>query len=81
MNRNHATMHSPAVYRIRVQGLVPLGWSSRLLGMNITTSGEPGSERTTIVGRLPDQTALSGIFNTLHETGYPVLSLECLELD
>lgn len=74
-------MHSPAVYRICVTGRLPLDWSARLMGMNITRSDSVQSgEETTLVGRLPDQAALSGILNTLHESQYPVLSVECLEV-
>jgi hypothetical protein len=48
--------------------------------MNITTSGEDDDSNSTLVGRLPDQAALSGVLNTLYETQYPVLSVECLEV-
>jgi len=75
-----ATMNCPAVYRVRVQGLIPLDWSVRLMGMNITTSDEADQGQSTLVGRLPDQSALSGVLNTLFERQYPVLSVECLEL-
>jgi hypothetical protein len=75
------TMQSPAVYRVCVQGRVPLDWSSHVMGMNITSSKNSGvGGRTTLVGRLPDQAALSGVLNTLYENQYPVLSVECLEV-
>jgi len=80
MTIQRTNMCTPAVYRVRVQGRVPLDWSSRLMGMNITTGGDAGAESTTLVGRLPDQAALSGLLNTLFETRYPVLSVECLEV-
>jgi hypothetical protein len=76
----HSAMNGPAVYRVRVDGRVPLDWSDRLMGMNITTSGEDDDSNSTLVGRLPDQAALSGVLNTLYETQYPVLSVECLEV-
>jgi len=80
MGIQQASMCTPAVYRVRVQGSVPLDWSARLMGMNITTSGETGKQTTTLVGRLADQAALSGVLNALFETRYPVLSVECLEI-
>ena len=80
MENSRATMNCPAVYRVRVQGAVPLDWSARLMGMNITTSDEADQGQSTLVGRLPDQSALSGVLNTLFERQYPVLSVECLEL-
>lgn len=80
MNTCQASMSSPAVYRIRVQGRVPLDWSTRLMGMNITRAEDDHENRSTLVGRLPDQTALSGLLNTLYDAQYPVLSVECLEI-
>jgi hypothetical protein len=77
MQKLHATMRSPAVYRVRVQGTVPLDWSSILMGMNITVSS---GDESTLVGRLPDQAALSGVLSVLYERQYPVLSVQCLEL-
>ena len=73
-------MNCPAVYRVRVQGRVPLDWSTRLMGMNNTSSYDDNEDSSTLVGRLPDQSALSGVLNTLYETQFPVLSVECLEL-
>jgi hypothetical protein len=73
-------MQTPAVYRLRVAGRVPLEWSARMRGMNITTSEDDDSPRSTLVGRLPDQAALCGILNDLFDKQYPVLSVECLEL-
>jgi hypothetical protein len=80
MKTGNATMNCPAVYRVRVQGCVPLDWSTRLMGMNITASHDDDEDSSTLVGRLPDQSALSGVLNTLYETQYPVLSVECLEV-
>ncbi len=80
MKTGNATMNCPAVYRVRVQGRVPLDWSTRLMGMNITSSYDDNEDSSTLVGRLPDQSALSGVLNTLYETQFPVLSVECLEL-
>ena len=77
---NKATMNCPAVYRLRLQALIPLDWSVRLMGMNITTSNDADNDQSTLVGRLPDQAALSGVLNTLYDTQFPVLSVECLEV-
>ena len=76
----HTTMQGPAIYRVRVQGHLPLDWSTFLMGMNITTSSETSDEQSILVGRLQDQAALSGILNILYENQYPVLSVECLEV-
>ena len=80
MKTCQVSMSSPAVYRIRVQGRVPLDSSARLMGMNITIADDGREDRSTLVGRLPDQAALSGLLNSLYDAQYPVLSVECLEI-
>jgi len=72
------TMADPAVYRIRVRGRIDAEWAERIEGMNITESG--GQDHTTVlVGRLRDQSMLSGVLQTLYELHMPVLSVDCLE--
>jgi len=69
-------MSKPGIYQIDVQGRVARGLSSRLEGMQITESrNEDGSTKTTLVGRLKDQAALSGILNALYELHVSVLSV------
>ena len=76
------SMTRPAIYRIRVHGKLDAGWSDRVEGMNITTATPEGGEAQSIlVGRLPDQAALSGVLNTIYELHLPVLSVECLEAE
>lgn len=72
-------MDGPAIYRVKVQGRMPATWSDRLMGMNITAADCDDANMTIIVGRLPDQTALSGVLNSLYDNSYIVLSVECLE--
>jgi len=50
-------MDKPAVYRIKVRGVVPDSWIDRLGGLQIT-SNTP--ESVTMLGRLADQSALAG---------------------
>ncbi len=73
-------MDGPAIYRICVRGPLSPEWSSRLGGMEITTTDGPnGATRTVLVGRIADQAALSGLLNSLYELHLPVISVECLE--
>ena len=73
-------MDGPAIYRICVRGPLDAEWSNRLAGMNITSDpGPDGEARTILVGRIPDQSALSGLLNGLYELHLPVISVECLE--
>ena len=74
------SMASPGLYRIRVQGILVPRWSDRVGGMSITTqTPEGGTAETILVGRLPDQAALSGVLSTLYDLGLPLLSVECLD--
>ena len=74
------SMKTPAIYRIRVKGHLDVKWSARLEAMNITESKDvDGDVESILVGRLADQTALSGVLNTLYELHLPVLSMDCLE--
>jgi hypothetical protein len=73
-------MDGPAIYRIRVGGSLDADWASRLGGMSITSSrGADGGAESTLVGRVADQSALSGLLNGLYELHLPVISVECLE--
>ena len=71
---------APAVYRVRIQGLLDKNWSDYCGGMTIEHEGDPKhSAMTTLTGRLPDQSALIGVLNALHDIGYPILSVDYLE--
>lgn len=68
---------APATYKIRVQGTIAANWSDRLEGMVISVAhAEDGPPVTTLVGRLTDQSALTGVLNTLYDLHLPVLSVE-----
>jgi len=70
----------PATYRIKVQGILDKGWSDRLGGLTITTTGQTSKAPvTTLSGRLIDQAAVLGVLNTLHDLRLPLLSVECGE--
>ncbi len=46
--------------------------------MEITQEGGTEDPQTVLVGRLADQSSLSGVLNTLYDLHLPVLSAECL---
>jgi hypothetical protein len=71
----------PVSYRIQVQGKVAPSWSDRLQGMAISQStSNTGLVVSTLMGELPDQSALAGVLITLHELHLSVLSVECLKV-
>jgi hypothetical protein len=70
---------SPVAYRIQVQGRLAPSWSDRLQGMDISQiTSNTGLTVSTLTGELPDQTALAGVLNALHEMHLSVLSVECI---
>ena len=74
------TASGPATYRIIVRGTLEPSWAGRLGSLSISERRtENGEIDTILVGRLPDQAALSSILNTLYELNLPVVSAECLE--
>ncbi len=73
------TFDKPAMYRIRIQGVLDESWSGRLSGMQIIRDESEKKKTVTILfGYLSDQTALSGVLTSLHDLGLSILSVECL---
>ena len=68
-------MDKSAVYRIKVQGVVPESWTDRLGGIGIVSVT---SAATTLEGWLPDQAALNGVLDTLYQLHLPLLEVICL---
>ena len=74
------SVFEPAVYRIRIQGILDKNWSDYCRGMQIEHEGdEQHHAMTVLIGRLADQSALIGVLNALFDIGYPILSVEYLE--
>jgi hypothetical protein len=71
----------PAKYRIRIQGYLDNTWANQLGGMNFTN--HLASRRpvvTVLTGWLIDQAELLGVLSRLYNLGFPLLSVECLEI-
>ena len=68
-------MDNPAVYRIKVRGVLPESWIDRLGGMQIVAVS---SIETTLEGGLPDQAALKGVLDTLYELRLCLDEVTCL---
>ena len=72
----------PARYRIRVFGRIEQDWSDRLQGMSVTTVEAEGQETySEVSGVLPDQAALMGVLDYLHNWRIPLLSVECVSAE
>jgi hypothetical protein len=70
-----SVLDKPAVYRIKVRGVVPESWIDRLGGMGMVSVT---SAATTLEGRLPDQAALNGVLDTLYQLRLPLQEVICL---
>jgi hypothetical protein len=58
----------PAFYQITVRGVIAPGWAGRLEGMTINRLVlDDGTTFTILTGELTDQSALSGVLNTLYD--------------
>ena len=72
-------MSSPRKYRIRIQGDLDPSWSGRLGGMTIDVDRTLSPHQVVLTGSLPDQSALTGVINSLVDLRQLVLSVETLE--
>ena len=78
-NVDYPTMSGPAIYRIRVRGLLDADLSERLEGMRIENlARDDGKAESVLEGRLLDQAALAGVLNKLYELHLPVMAVDCL---
>ena len=69
----------PAAYKIVVQAALDDSWSERLGGLEIKTERLKGRKPVSVlVGKINDQSALSGIMNMLYEFHIPILSVSIL---
>ena len=80
---NSNAFSKPAVYQIKVQGSIDQSWSARLGDMQIRVIHNPESKPVSVlVGNIQDQSALSGILNSLYDLHLTVLTVKVLkELD
>lgn len=75
----HIDVRSAIICRICVQGRITPNWRDRFEDLAIATAVAPDGVAITILqGVLPDQAALVGVINGLHDLRLAVLSVECL---
>ena len=72
---------SPAKYRIRIQGFLDNTWACQLGHMTFTNHLSSRQPLVTVLtGQVIDQAELMGILGQLYGLGFPLLSIECLEI-
>ena len=76
------TLGTPATYRITVQGYLDSSWSDDFGGLAVSNKiGKDGSPLTMLTGWLVDQAALFGILDGLYGLGFPLVAVECVEIN
>jgi len=79
--RLQLTLGTPAIYCITVLGPLNPTWSRQFSDLTIETTCKTGHwAQTTLTGLLLDQAALFGVLNHLYGLGFPLVSVECLEV-
>jgi hypothetical protein len=81
-NRRHLRLDQPAVYQIKVQGLLDKSWSEWFDDMDVAFEHEPGHTAiTTLIGTVADQVALYGLLSRIRDLGLPLLLVRCVECE
>lgn len=69
-----------AVYKIKVLGDLNVSWSERLGGLQISVERSEDKEPVSVlIGQMNDQSALSGVLNTLYENHLTIISVNMLK--
>ncbi|MCK5468855.1 MAG: hypothetical protein KAI99_10100 [Cyclobacteriaceae bacterium] len=69
----------PAIYKIVVQGKIDDKLSDRMLDLQVNVEKGGGQKyHSTLIGKINDQAALSGILNTLYDMHITVISVNML---
>jgi hypothetical protein len=71
-------MDKPAQYEIQVEGMLSSRWAEWFPNLTMTNLEEKGSLVTILTGSIPDQAAMLGMLQTIHNLGLLVLSVRRL---
>ena len=72
---------SPARYRIRIQGYLDNTWAHHFGQLTFTNQLASGQAPVTVLtGEMVDQAELVWVLTRLYGLGFPLLSIECLEI-
>ena len=75
------TLYQPAIYQIKVPGILHEHWSDWYEGITITLeSDEYSRPLSTLIGYV-DQAALQGILRRLYSLGHPLISVKWVDND
>ncbi len=69
-------MDDPACYKIRVKGHLSEQWANWFDGLTLENLPDG---HAVLCGRLPDQSALYGVLNSIRDIGLTLISVNCVE--
>ena len=81
MAENSLSIHTGAVYQIRLQGVLDETWQDSIGDFRIISyhkSKNDETPETLLIGKVPDQAALAGVLTLVYNLGLPLLAVECL---
>jgi len=68
-----------AIYKIKVEGVLKENWVDKFQGLKIRNeSSSSGKSVSVLYGKINDQSALSGLLNTLYDYNMTILSVKML---
>ena len=76
INKPKFSFSQPATYQIRVLGKVPESYADSFSGLTISYNKLEEEVITTLIGKMIDQSALSGVLNSLYDIHMSVLSVK-----
>lgn len=69
-------MDQAAQFEIQVEGTISNRWAEWFHGLNIESRQEGSQMVTILTGSIPDQSALLGMLQTIHNIGLMILSVK-----
>ena len=74
------TLGQPAIYQIKVPGILDETLSDWITGMTLTVGSDENGMPITTVEVSADQAALHGLLRRLYSLGSPLISVICVEI-
>ena len=74
------SFQKPAIYKIKVEGVLKENWIENFQGLKVNIEGSlSGNPVSVLTGKINDQSALSGLLNTLYNFNMTILSVNMLK--
>ena len=79
MDKKKLTLDQPAIYEIKVPGILDEKWLDWNGGLTVTVENEREDDPITILTIAVDQAALQGLLRHLYSFGLPLISVICVD--